>query len=163
MSSYRAVRLLHAALIAALGLVLPEASLADGFGEEDGFEAGEDGENLGSLALLALMVNVAYVPYKWLRKSVPELKIPHALSIHCWAGTAALVLGAVHALAAGDGNLLLWVGLLLMGYLTAAGLVMRSDLASGRTRRTAYLLHAQRAVFYLMLAALSLGHAFAGD
>lgn len=147
--------------------VLSGVSLADGFegfGDGEGFEGGDGEEGgFGALAAMALTVNIAYIPYKWVRQIIPELNIPSALSIHCWAGAAAFLFGTLHAFTAGDGNLILWFGLLLMGYQTAAGLVMRSELATGRLRRYAYLLHAQRAAFYLMLASLFLGHALAGD
>ncbi len=128
--------------------------------EGDGFE-GEGG--FGALAAMALTVNMAYIPYRWLRGQIPQLKIPHALTIHCAAGAAALVLGTLHALTTGGGNALLWLGLLAMAYETAAGFVLRARNVSREVRRGARLLHAQRLVFYAMLALLFVGHAFVSD
>lgn len=168
-------RFLLPPLAAALAaLALPGAALAEGFegggfggfggggfGGE-GFEGGEGG-GFGSLAALALTVNMAYIPYKWLRTRIPELRIPQALTVHCFAGGAALFFGVLHALTAGSSNPLLWLGLAAMAYETVAGFVLRSRDVSGGVRRAASLLHAQRLVFYAMLFLLFVGHALAGE
>lgn len=171
--------LLVPALIALLGMLhpspgraLPAMPLADGDGyredrsenEDDQEEAAEEAsEALGTLAALALAINIAYLPYKWLRRLYSGLKIPFMMPIHCAGGLVAFLAGAAHGFTAEDANPLLVLGLALLAYESVGGYLLRSGLVPGRARRFMLLLHAQRAVFIVLLLSLLLGHAFIED
>lgn len=131
-------------------------------GNGEGLFGGEAAEGAAKLAFMALAVNGAYIPYKWLRPAL-GIRIKEALPIHMLAGYGAAGLGLVHGVTAESSNALLWLGLGLMVYATLAGILLKYKWVPGRAKKAVMLLHAQRAAFWVLLGALFIGHLLVGD
>ncbi len=141
----------------------------DGMFLADGDETGEGGlfgeefsEGLAKLAFIALAINGAYIPYKWARAAL-GIRIKQALPIHMLAGYASTGLGLLHAVTAEASNAPLWLGMGLMVYATVGGLLLKYRWVPGRAMKAGLLLHAQRMVFWVLLAALFVGHLLVED
>lgn len=120
---------------------------------------------LGWAAAGLLVLSNLYTPFKWLRRLLEPVEdkslngqlamVQKAmLNLHCYGNLGATVLSAAHTTLWGSrrphSDLLAWVSLALMGWLSISGLIMRTRFFPSNSKRAARLLHAQ----YILTAAL---------
>ncbi len=160
------------ALLAVFLVALAAVPLAAG--EDEGEEEGEGGEALGVAAAFTLGVTGGTAVLNLLRRRVllPRLKgradaVKLTMRLHrkVWlpthlvAGVATVVLGTWHGLAVEEGSLLLWITMVLFGFLAAGGALLGWKWTPATVRKGVYLLHSQQVVFVANVALLVLGHA----
>jgi hypothetical protein len=124
--------------------------------------------NIWGFAALALLVmSCVYVVMRMLMKSYParfkgKFDLKKWFTVHEWASLAFAVAAISHWYCSDRGNNLLHIALLVVIWLTVAGLVLRYRMTQQDVRKDVRLLHTQRGLFFGLLALLIIGHFFAG-
>ncbi|MBF0360270.1 MAG: hypothetical protein HQK49_04625 [Oligoflexia bacterium] len=115
----------------------------------------------GNLCLILFLLANTYIPAKRLRfiynfRNVEEF-FQVFLYFHCIVNIFAFSLACVHAYLTNWVNIWLEITLLLMGWLTFGGFLLKFNYNS-TIKRWIYFLHSQQIIFYIMLFALLKGH-----
>ncbi|MBT3235396.1 MAG: hypothetical protein HN353_05560 [Bdellovibrionales bacterium] len=115
----------------------------------------------GNLSLMLFFLANTYVPAKHLRqlfhlKNVDKFFITF-LHWHCQMNLWAFLVACVHAYLTNWTNFWLEVALVLMGWLTFGGFLLKYRY-NARVQKWVYLLHSQLILFVIMVYALLEGH-----
>ncbi len=115
----------------------------------------------GNLCIILFVAANTYIPARYLRKRLQlkgvQVYFTWLVRWHCVLNTAAFTAACFHCATTAWTNNWLWLSLFLMGWLTVGGFLMRFRYPP-RVRKGLYLLHTQRAAFFLLLYALLKGH-----
>ncbi|MBF0205491.1 MAG: hypothetical protein HQK53_01245 [Oligoflexia bacterium] len=115
----------------------------------------------GNLCIILFCLANTYIPAKGLRfiynfKNVEDF-FQAFLVFHCSVNIAAFIVACIHAYLTNWVNIWLEISLILMGWLTFGGFLLKFNYNS-TIKRWIYFLHSQQILFFIMLFALLKGH-----
>lgn len=121
----------------------------------------------GFAALGLFMISCVYVVMRMLVKAYPArfkgaFDMKKWFVAHEWASLAFCVAAICHWYCSDRGNNLLHIALLIVIWLTVAGLTLRYRMTQNEVKKDVRLLHSQRILFFGLIALLVVGHFFAG-
>ena len=125
---------------------------------------------VGWLAAVLLVLGNIYTPYKWLRRIIGLVENKSLLGqlsfvqrvlldIHCYGNLGAAMLSAVHTyflnLRSPHSDLLAWLALALMIWLSLSGIIIRSKYFPSSSKKASRLVHAQYVLAVLLVVTLA--------
>lgn len=135
-----------------------------GLGNNDGLR-----KIFGYLALIFFIIANLYTPAKWLLKNLIygrdflKKNMGDMLKTHIKCNIAMYIFAVIHMFNADNGNILLYIAMFIMAWLTIGGFLMRTKFDINKdVRKHARLLHAQKNLFWLSIILLLWGHAIVG-
>lgn len=122
----------------------------------------------GAVALIFFGLLSIYVGLRIaLRRYPKELRgkfdLKKQLTIHVWTSLAFTAATLLHWYFSDEGNTFLHLALVLVIWLTVAGLLLRYRLVKGKARQNVRLSHSQRLLYPLLIVLLIIGHWLAYD
>lgn len=118
----------------------------------------------GHIALFFFVLANVYTPAKWMTKQFPEnsaikKSLADFLPVHIKFNILALIFTIFHMLTEYTGNLLLYLSMVMMLWLTMGGFMMRTQFqVPGALRQHARKVHAQLLIFWILIGLLIVGH-----
>ncbi|MBF0492787.1 MAG: hypothetical protein HQM15_08405 [Deltaproteobacteria bacterium] len=119
----------------------------------------------GNLCMVLFIAAQSYIPAKYLRLFFmlkDDAFFATFLRVHCWINIILFVAACLHCYVTHWHNTYLWVALILMGWLTFGGVVLRfkylMDGLHPVVGKGLYFLHTQMVVFFIMCLCLLKGH-----
>lgn len=114
----------------------------------------------GNLSMLLFIAAQSYVPAKRLRLFFmlkDDVFFQKFLRVHCWLNVAGFTAACIHCYVTHWHNNYLWVALIIMGWLTFGGAILRFKYPPS-VRKGLYFLHTQMFMFFVLLFCLLKGH-----
>ncbi len=114
----------------------------------------------GNLCMLLFIAAQSYLPAKHLRiwfMLKDDIFFAKFLRVHCWLNVACFIAMCIHCYVTHWHNTWLWIGLIIMGWLTFGGAILRFKYPPS-VRKGLYFLHTQMFLFIALCFCLLKGH-----
>ena len=135
-------------------------------------ELSEQNEDLrdfwGYAAVVFLVVCSIYVGMRMLGRAnkqvfVKMFDLKLWFKVHAWSSIGFCLAVFLHWNYSVQGNTLLTLSLVIVGWLTIAGFLLRHRLVKGTVRKNVALLHSQQLIFFILLLLVVVGHMMAEE